>query len=70
MANNNNSNNNSDNNNNDDRDPVYLLIDLHFKNEATFHEKKAQGRIKLLSRIPKEPVTFPEICHGNNNHIY
>ena len=54
-----------------DRDALYLLIDLHIKNEPTFYEKEAQGRIKLLSRIPKEPGTFLEICHGNNNdNIY
>ena len=66
MANNNNNNNDDD----DDRDALYLLIDLHIKNEPTFYEMYAQGRIKLLSRIPKEPGTFPEICHGNNNNIY
>ena len=43
MANNNNSNNNSDNNNNDDRDSLYLLIDLHFKNEPTFYENRVMG---------------------------
>ena len=39
MANNSNSNNNIDNNDNVDRDALYLLIDLHFKNEPTFYEK-------------------------------
>ena len=35
MANNNNINNDDDD---DDRDALYLLIDLHIKNEPTFYE--------------------------------
>ena len=38
MANNNNNNNDDDDDDDDDRDALYLLIDLHIKNEPTFYE--------------------------------